>query len=380
MNYSVSELGGFAGQVLSEGTGRAAIGRQKDEEARKKAEAEKKKAEEAAKKNGDTGQSGEGFINALGAGLIRIKNDLKDLWDGLKGIGESVGNLVGGKGFNTDAELEQMEINKQIAVAAAMGEYSKTKSKDMADQILADFNKDSREVTDAKRQVMVDANLDTTELDRELAIRRKQDAAYKAELANQGIGKETYGYANGTPNDVGNGKLDQKFEKYFPGGTYPYYVTGDHDQELYREMFKNGDFPALDSMESSYLDSIKYGRPKGKNVKITKETEDFIIEQHNQDRIAAFGGTGIDENGNVMPGWMPGLIKDKEALIRSNPGEGNPERFKHWHIVKNEGKETWDFHHDPYDATDGYSGLLGHALYDNLKVFIEKKVKKIIKK
>ncbi len=83
---------------------------------------------------------------------------------------------------------------------------------------------------------------------------------------------------------------------------------------------------------------------------------------------------------NVMPGWMPGLIKDKEALIRSNPGEGNPERFKHWHIVKNEGKETWDFHHDPYDATDGYSGLLGHALSDNLKVFIEKKVKKIIKK
>ncbi|MBP9024278.1 MAG: cell envelope integrity protein TolA [Spirochaetes bacterium] len=56
--------------------------------------------------------TGEGFINALGAGLIRIKNDLKDLWDGLKGIGESVGNLVGGKGFNTDAELT--EQSKQL--------------------------------------------------------------------------------------------------------------------------------------------------------------------------------------------------------------------------------------------------------------------------
>ncbi len=161
----------------------------------------------------------EGFVNALGAGLIRIKNDLKDLWDGLKGLGESVGNLVGGKGFNTDAELEQMEINKQIAVAAAMGEYSKTKSKDMADQILADFNKDSREVTDAKRQVMIDANLDTTELDRELAIRRKQDAAYKAQLkadslAQQSAGKETYGYAHSTPGNTVSGALVE-----FPGGS-----------------------------------------------------------------------------------------------------------------------------------------------------------------
>ena len=34
MNYTVSELGGFAGQVLSEETGRAAIGRQKEEEAK----------------------------------------------------------------------------------------------------------------------------------------------------------------------------------------------------------------------------------------------------------------------------------------------------------------------------------------------------------
>jgi len=79
-NYSVSELGGFAGSALAEATGRADVGRQKDKEAREKAE------REAAKNKGDTGQSGEGFINALGAGLIRIKNDLKDLWDGIGGI------------------------------------------------------------------------------------------------------------------------------------------------------------------------------------------------------------------------------------------------------------------------------------------------------
>lgn len=77
----------------------------------------------------------------------------------------------------------------------------------MADQILADFNKDSRDVTDAKRQAMIDADLDTTELDRELAVRRKQDAAYKAQvkaeqLANQSAGKETYGYAHATQGNM----------------------------------------------------------------------------------------------------------------------------------------------------------------------------------
>ena len=69
MNYSVSELGSFAGQVLSEGTGRAAIGRQKDEEAKKKAEAEA--AKNKSGQNVPPSSAAEGFVNALGAGLIR---------------------------------------------------------------------------------------------------------------------------------------------------------------------------------------------------------------------------------------------------------------------------------------------------------------------
>ncbi|HOF35062.1 MAG TPA: hypothetical protein PK624_13490 [Spirochaetota bacterium] len=151
MNYSVSELGGFAGQVLSEGTGRAAIGRQKDEEAKKKAEAEKKKAEAEAAKN-KSGQNvppvsaAEGFVNALGAGLIRIKNDLEKLWNGLTG-----------DGFNTNDELKQMEEGKKQAIAAALGEWDKMKTQDMSQDILSNFNADSREVTDAKIQAMRDA-------------------------------------------------------------------------------------------------------------------------------------------------------------------------------------------------------------------------------
>ncbi|MBP8084187.1 MAG: hypothetical protein KAZ87_13395 [Spirochaetes bacterium] len=196
MNYSVSELGGFAGQTLAELTGREDVGREKINEEKRKAQEAAEKAEEAAKRNGETSQAGEGFINALGAGLIRIKNDLAGLWNSLKGIGESLGNLVTGKGFNTQAELDQMEMNKQIAIAAAMGEYNKSKSKDMADQIVADFWKDSKEVTEAKRQVMKDAGLDTTELDQKLVSMRQLDAELKAQakaelLAQQSAGKDT---------------------------------------------------------------------------------------------------------------------------------------------------------------------------------------------
>ena len=125
MNYSVSELGGFAGSALAELTGRADIGRQKDEEAKKKAEAEKKKAEAEAAKN-KSGQNvppssaAEGFVNALGAGLIRIKNDLKDLWDGLTNFGERLGNLVTGNGFNTDKEIVNARIKGAIASGNSM--------------------------------------------------------------------------------------------------------------------------------------------------------------------------------------------------------------------------------------------------------------------
>jgi len=113
-NYSVSELGGFAGSALAELTGRADIGRQKDEEAKKKAEAEA--AKNKSGQNGPPVSAAEGFVNALGAGLIRIKNDLKDLWDGLKGIGESVKNWSDDKGFMTDDEvttkLDELKMKK----------------------------------------------------------------------------------------------------------------------------------------------------------------------------------------------------------------------------------------------------------------------------
>jgi len=118
MNYTVSELGGFAGQVLSEGTGRAAIGRQKDEEAKKKAEAEA--AKNKSGQNVPPSSAAEGFVNALGAGLIRIKNDLKDLWDGLTNFGERLGNLVTGNGFNTDKEIVNARIKGAIASGNSM--------------------------------------------------------------------------------------------------------------------------------------------------------------------------------------------------------------------------------------------------------------------
>ncbi|MBP8084190.1 MAG: hypothetical protein KAZ87_13410 [Spirochaetes bacterium] len=53
----------------------------------------------------------------MGAGLIRIKNDLKDLWDGLTNFGERLGNLITGEGFNTDREI----INARIKGAIASG-------------------------------------------------------------------------------------------------------------------------------------------------------------------------------------------------------------------------------------------------------------------
>ena len=66
-------------------------------------------AKEAEKNKGKVpgSQAGEGLINALGAGLIRIKEDIKKFWEGLKGIGESFVNLVTGKGFNTDDALNE---------------------------------------------------------------------------------------------------------------------------------------------------------------------------------------------------------------------------------------------------------------------------------
>ena len=194
MNYSVSELGGFAGSALAELTGRADIGRQKDEEAKKKAEAEA--AKNKSGQNVPPVSAAEGFVNALGAGLIRIKNDLEKLWNGLTG-----------DGFNTNDELKQMEEGKKQAIAAALGEWDKMKTEDMSQDILSNFNADSREVTDAKLQAMRDAKLDTTQIEKQVAVLRQQDAAYKAQLkadslAQQSAGKETYGYAHSTPGNM----------------------------------------------------------------------------------------------------------------------------------------------------------------------------------
>ncbi|HOU85870.1 MAG TPA: hypothetical protein PK158_13600, partial [Spirochaetota bacterium] len=127
----------------------------------------------------------EGFVNALGAGLIRIKNDLEKLWNGLTG-----------DGFNTNDELKQMEEGKKQAIAAALGEWDKMKTEDMSQDILSNFNADTREVTDAKIQAMRDAKLDTTQIEKQVAVLRQQDAAYKAQLkadslAQQSAGKDT---------------------------------------------------------------------------------------------------------------------------------------------------------------------------------------------
>jgi len=185
-NYSVSELGGFAGSAL--------VGYTK----------ELIKKRETNKALLDMGHDTDADGNPLNKDpLGGVENFLVGMYESMCGSFSRIKNGFSGNGFNTDAELDQMEKNKQIAVAAALGEYNKSKSKDMADHILADFNKDSRDVTDAKRQAMIDADLDTTELDRELAVRRKQDAAYKAELlAQQSAGKETYGYAHATPGNM----------------------------------------------------------------------------------------------------------------------------------------------------------------------------------
>ncbi|HOS46923.1 MAG TPA: hypothetical protein PLQ69_10655 [Paludibacter sp.] len=66
----------------------------------------------------------------------------------------------------------------------------------MSQDILSNFNADSREVTDAKIQAMRDAKLDTTQIEKQVAVLRQQDAAYKAQLkadslAQQSAGKDT---------------------------------------------------------------------------------------------------------------------------------------------------------------------------------------------
>ena len=89
-------------------------------------------------------------------------------------------------------ELRQMEEGKKQAIAAALGEYNKSKSKDLGNQIAADFWKDSREVTDAKIEAMREAGLDTTEVEKQVAVMRQQDAALKAQrLAQMSSGQDT---------------------------------------------------------------------------------------------------------------------------------------------------------------------------------------------
>ncbi|HOQ78593.1 MAG TPA: hypothetical protein PLB65_08430 [Candidatus Cloacimonas sp.] len=89
----------------------------------------------------------------------------------------------------------------------------------MSQDILSNFNADSREVTDAKIQAMRDAKLDTTQIEKQVAVLRQQDAAYKAQLkadslAQQSAGKETYGYAHSTPGNMVSGASVE-----YPGGS-----------------------------------------------------------------------------------------------------------------------------------------------------------------
>ena len=152
---------------------------------------------------------------------------------------------------------------------------------------------------------MRDAKLDTTQIEKQVAVLRQQDAAYKAELANQGKGKEIQqnsesGWiSNRNAEDdalasVGqrneryvinvtkgtSGTLPDKFEEmrerqrtgsgkiYEDGGsasqkTYPEYIDSPEEKKLYNFLMHNGKDKVLDAMAQTVKDSGKEGRPMG---------------------------------------------------------------------------------------------------------------------
>jgi len=256
MNYSVSELGGFAGSALAELTGRADIGRQKDEEARKKAEAEA--AKNKSGQNGPPVSAAEGFVNALGAGLIRIKNDLKDLWDGLKGIGESVGNLVGGKGFNTDAELT--EQSKQL-----VEEYLKIKDMTLLAGV-GDANMASAAEAAARKAEILDE------------LRGKDPAAWEI-LQDVNAKNRTDDTIYGPM--IGNGKYKSEGSIPFISDVMPY-------GEVYLSAIKTafegllGNDKLGNSLANSFLSTLSCGEDgklkSGMSAELNENLKDYLIK------------------------------------------------------------------------------------------------------
>ena len=254
--YQVSELGGFAGQVLSEATGRADIGRQKAEEAKKKAEAEA--AKNKSGQNVPPSSAGEGFVNALGAGLIRIKNDLKDLWNGLKGIGESVGNLVGGKGFNTDAELT--EQSKQL-----VEEYLKIKDMTLLAGV-GDANMASAAEAAARKAEILDE------------LRGKDPAAWEI-LQDVNAKNRTDDTIYGPM--IGNGKYKSEGSIPFISDVMPY-------GEVYLSAIKTafegllGDDKLGNSLANSFMSTLSCGEDgklkSGMSAELNENLKDYLIK------------------------------------------------------------------------------------------------------
>ncbi|MCX8125449.1 MAG: C39 family peptidase, partial [Spirochaetes bacterium] len=141
----------------------------------KQAQSARKAMEEMEKKEILLGLAWLGLRKA-GSILGSAVDGIYELLDkGILTIGEVVGtigqriiNWVQGEGLKTDQEILINKIIKLEETSKAVEEFGKQKVK----EILQDFYKDSKEVTDAKIWALKQAGCDTTQLEEEIAKRR----------------------------------------------------------------------------------------------------------------------------------------------------------------------------------------------------------------
>ncbi|HOM87771.1 MAG TPA: hypothetical protein PLH80_06390 [Spirochaetota bacterium] len=158
-----------------------------------------------------TNQKKEGILGLAWLGLSKAGSLLSGAWDSVSEFFEKGINWVQGEGFYS---------NKEIADNAAFAAFHKMAVKEAfqkrAQEILDSFYKDSREVTDAKKQALKEAGYDTTQLEAEIARRRqaleekKALTQHKEQKKNVVEIKETDYY---DVDDYGDGKDWVKFKK-----------------------------------------------------------------------------------------------------------------------------------------------------------------------